>query len=66
MTTKQLGTKDVTGEKIGLVGSSGSSTGPHLHIELHDSSNNVVDPYNGCCNQTSSWWNNKNLITNRP
>ncbi len=57
LTNKQIGDPVVTGEKIGIVGSSGSSTGPHLHFELHDSFNNLIDPYNGNCNASSSWWN---------
>jgi hypothetical protein len=56
MTSKPIGDSVVTGEVLGVVGSSGSSTGPHLHLELYDSSANLVDPYNGDCNQSSSWW----------
>jgi murein DD-endopeptidase MepM/ murein hydrolase activator NlpD len=58
-TTKPLGATVVSGEKIGLIGSSGSSSGPHLHFELHDAANNLIDPYNGSCNQITSWWNNQ-------
>lgn len=32
------------GRKIGVVGSSGRSDGPHLHFELRDRDGNVVDP----------------------
>lgn len=33
------------GQQIGLVGSTGYSTGNHLHIEIRDSNDNRVDPY---------------------
>ena len=33
------------GVKIGEVGSSGNSTGPHLHFELIDANNQMLDPY---------------------
>ena len=61
LTTKVVGDSVHAGEYLGLVGSSGSSTGPHLHFELHDSLSNVVDPYFGACNtiSTSLWANQK-------
>ena len=33
------------GETIALVGSSGKSTGPHVHLEIRDSSGNKLNPY---------------------
>lgn len=33
------------GDVIGVVGSSGCSTAPHLHFEVRDSNNNVIDPF---------------------
>lgn len=59
LTTKQIGTSVVAGEYLGLVGSSGMSTGPHLHFEVHDAGNLVVDPYGGTCNTAGSLWNNQ-------
>ena len=56
LTTKMIGSSVAVGELLGLVGSSGSSTGPHLHFEIHDAANNVVDPYTGSCNPGASWW----------
>ncbi len=50
LTSKELGDTVVAGEYLGLVGSSGSSSTPHLHFEVHDSNDNVVDPYIGPSN----------------
>ncbi len=56
LTTKAIGDAVTAGEYLGLVGSSGSSTGPHLHFELHDAADNVIDPYTGPCNPGATWW----------
>jgi len=61
LTNKSIGQSVLQGEYLGIVASSGYSTGPHLHLEIHDSSNNIIDPFSGNCNflNNSSWWTNQ-------
>jgi hypothetical protein len=58
LTKKVIGDQIEAGEFLGIMGSSGNSTGPHLHFEVYDTDNNLVDPYVGSCNSTTStsWW----------
>ncbi len=58
LTAKEIGDSVAAGEFLGVVGSSGSSTGPHLHFEVYDSGDNLVDPWAGACNRrgTASRW----------
>lgn len=61
LTSKTPGMSVSTGEYLGLVGSSGRSTNPHLHLEIRDSENDVIEPFAGDCNSTTatSWWSSQ-------
>jgi hypothetical protein len=64
LTSKAIGQTVATGEYLGVVGSSGNSTGPHLHLEVYTNSSytQLVDPWNGSCNSMNpgvSWWANQ-------
>ncbi len=55
---KSVGETVVPSEILGVVGSSGNSTGPHLHFELRNASNQLQEPYQGTCNLLNNftWW----------
>jgi murein DD-endopeptidase MepM/ murein hydrolase activator NlpD len=58
LTVKRTGERVEEGELLGYVGSSGRSSGPHLHFEVYDAANKLIDPFVGACNKTitESWW----------
>jgi murein DD-endopeptidase MepM/ murein hydrolase activator NlpD len=49
------GSAVAVGDTLGFVGSSGYSSGPHLHFEVR-SSNGTIDPYQGACQAGASRW----------
>jgi murein DD-endopeptidase MepM/ murein hydrolase activator NlpD len=61
LTAKGVGERVAAGEFLGNVGSSGNSTGPHLHFEVYDAAHQLVDPFAGQCNtrNADSWWANQ-------
>jgi murein DD-endopeptidase MepM/ murein hydrolase activator NlpD len=69
VTNKGVGDIVRTGEYLGVVGSSGNSTGPHLHFEVRDENNNILDPFqNGACNISTgvgSLWANEEPYYNK-
>ncbi|NNE07211.1 MAG: peptidoglycan DD-metalloendopeptidase family protein [Gemmatimonadetes bacterium] len=58
LTAKSVGDTVETGEYLGVVASSGVSTGPHLHLEMKRGNGTLIDPYAGPCNGTTAgtWW----------
>src|SRR6185369_4402412 len=58
-----IGQPVAAGDYLGIVGSSGSASGPHLHFEVWSGSTVAtrIDPYSGSCNllNASSWWSNQ-------
>ena len=68
ITSKNIGDSVAEGEYLGAAGSSGSSTIPHLHFEVRDSSNNLIDPFQGSCNTMnadSKWQNQEDYYISR-
>ncbi len=55
---KAVGDRVAQGEYLGVVGSSGNSTGPHLHFEVYNADSELIDPYAGPFNLMNevSWW----------
>jgi murein DD-endopeptidase MepM/ murein hydrolase activator NlpD len=56
ITSKTVGSTVIVGEYLGVVGSSGNSSGPHLHFEVQSSTGAIIDPFAGTCNNIASRW----------
>lgn len=61
VTPKLVGERVATGEYLGRVGSSGFSSGPHLHFEVYNPAGQLQDPFAGTCNlmNAQSLWANQ-------
>ncbi len=53
LTKKSIGERIESGEYLGIVGSSGRSSGPHLHFAIYEN-NQAVEARNGACNATAT------------
>ena len=51
-----VGDRVSCGDTLGLIGSSGYSTAPHIHFEVQDATGTVWDPYAGVNSQQESLW----------
>lgn len=59
VTALPIGTQVAAGDLLGKVGSSGVSTGPHLHLELRANATAgaaVIEPHTGACNAVPTAW----------
>ncbi len=54
------------GQKIGEMGSSGYSTGPHVHFTAVNTSGSRVDPFVGSCSDPPSYWVDQGVWDGRP
>ena len=56
VTSRPVGSRVTAGDYLGLVGSSGYSTGPHLHLEFRTAASATIDPYAGKCGDKKTSW----------
>ena len=55
-----IGDEVKCGDPLGLIGSSGYSSMPHLHFEFQVADGTVIDPYAGPFSQEESFWEEQN------
>lgn len=65
-TTVTAGQRVTCGQKLGEMGSSGNSTGPHIHFELRQVDGASMDPFFGSCGNTRSFWTNQGIYNDLP
>ncbi len=54
--TVSVGENVAAGDVIGYIGSSGSSSVPHLHVEFRGPASVLIDPWSGPANPVTSLW----------
>jgi len=59
LTDAAIGARIPAGAPLGLIGSSGISSGPHLHFELRGANGSVIEPHSGQCNGLASRWSDQ-------
>lgn len=59
----KVGSKVKVGDKLGVMGSTGWSTGPHLHYQIEDENGNPIDPTSSLSGSTISNFNTSSKET---
>lgn len=62
----EVGDEVDCGEALGLVGSSGNSSTPHLHFGVEGPNGKTVDPYAGAYSQARTWWDDQGAAEGLP